>query len=217
MKTRISTNRFENMIAECVRQVLSESCQPKRRNQRIKMNDSQMQNYVRNIINEELENEGFMKNLWGGVKNAFGGDASRVAANAQSAGSAALNGIQNIGQSAWNGMKAVGNGIAQGARQVAGTVQQGAQDFGRGTAQRYRAAKAGYEASRDNNKIQSVINDLQKLQQQGVLHGNATNAVIQELIGKMKMLQGGNNAAAASYRNSIGQNYAPQQQQNTAM
>lgn len=66
MKKRISTNQFENMIAECVRQVLTESCQPKRRNQRIKMNESQMQNYVRNIINEELENEGFMKNLWGG-------------------------------------------------------------------------------------------------------------------------------------------------------
>lgn len=71
MKKRISTNQFENMIAECVRQVLSESRQPKRRNQRITMNESQMQNYVRNVINEELANEGLMKNLWGGGKKCL--------------------------------------------------------------------------------------------------------------------------------------------------
>lgn len=65
MKKKISSKQFENMIAECVNQVLSESCQPqKTKNKRVSMNESQMQNYVRNIINEELENEG----VWDGAK-----------------------------------------------------------------------------------------------------------------------------------------------------
>lgn len=61
MKRKISSKQFENMIAECVNQVLSESRQPqKTQNKRVSMNESQMQNYVRNIINEELENEGWI-------------------------------------------------------------------------------------------------------------------------------------------------------------
>ena len=56
MNRKISLQQFEKMIAECVSQVLSES----RHSQKAKMNESQMQNYVRNIINEELENEGWV-------------------------------------------------------------------------------------------------------------------------------------------------------------
>lgn len=61
MKRNISSKQFENMIAECVSQVLSESRQSQRKqNKRVSMNESQMQNYVRNIINEELENENWL-------------------------------------------------------------------------------------------------------------------------------------------------------------
>ena len=69
MKRKISSNQFEKMIAECVGQVLAESHESqKQQYKRIKMNESQMQNYVHNIINEELENEGIMDYLRGGGK-----------------------------------------------------------------------------------------------------------------------------------------------------
>lgn len=74
MKRNISSKQFENMIAECVNQVLSESRRPqKAKNKRVSMNESQMQNYVRNIINEELENEGATGRIKGGIKGAFQG------------------------------------------------------------------------------------------------------------------------------------------------
>lgn len=205
MRKRLSSKQFENMIAECVGQVLAESRQPQ--NRRVTMNEAQMHNFVRQIVNEELENEGFFKNLVGGVKNAFGGDATRIGNTVKNVGNSLMNGAKNVGGNIANGVQQFGNRIANGAQQVANNVQQGAQDFGRAVGQRFDAAKAGYTAARDNNKIQQVIDDLQKLQSQGVLHGKATNSVIQELIGKMKMLQGGNNANASAYRNRIGSEY----------
>lgn len=74
MKRKITSNQFKNMIAECVGQVLAESREPqKQQNKRIKMNEGQMQNYVRNIINEELENEGAVGRGLGWIKGAVQG------------------------------------------------------------------------------------------------------------------------------------------------
>lgn len=43
------------MISECVGQVLAESRQPRRK----VMNEAQLSHYIQNIINEEIENEGW--------------------------------------------------------------------------------------------------------------------------------------------------------------
>lgn len=64
MRKRISSKQFENMIAECVGQALAESRQPQ--NRRVTMNEAQMHNFVRQIVNEELENEGVSGRIVGG-------------------------------------------------------------------------------------------------------------------------------------------------------
>lgn len=71
MRKRISSKQFENMIAECVGQALAESRQPQ--NRRVTMNEAQMHNFVRQIVNEELENEGVRGRIVGGVKGAVQG------------------------------------------------------------------------------------------------------------------------------------------------
>jgi hypothetical protein len=68
MKKRLSSKQFENMIVECVDQVLAESRQPQ--NRRVTMNEAQMHNFVRQIVNEELENEGVTGRIAGGIKGA---------------------------------------------------------------------------------------------------------------------------------------------------
>ena len=55
MKRTLKQSQLENMISECVGQVLAESRQPRRQT----MNEAQMSRYIQNIINEELENEGW--------------------------------------------------------------------------------------------------------------------------------------------------------------
>ena len=56
MKRTLKQSQLENMISECVGQVLAESRQPRRK----VMNEAQLSHYIQNIINEELENEGLV-------------------------------------------------------------------------------------------------------------------------------------------------------------
>lgn len=74
MKRKVNKKQFENMIAECIQEVLSESRQikPKKPTRKL-MNEAQLQRYVQSIINEELENEGFFNQLKQGVKGAAAG------------------------------------------------------------------------------------------------------------------------------------------------
>lgn len=60
MKRTLKQSQLENMISECVGQVLAESRQPRRQT----MNEAQMSRYIQNIINEELENEGWFGDKW---------------------------------------------------------------------------------------------------------------------------------------------------------
>ena len=61
MKKKINQSQLENMIAECVGQVLAESRQPRQQKPTRKvMNEAQLGRYIQGIINEEMENEGFM-------------------------------------------------------------------------------------------------------------------------------------------------------------
>ena len=70
MKKTINQKQLENMIAECVGQVLAESRQPRQQKPARKvMNEAQLNRYIQEIINEEMEKEG----LWGKVKGAAQG------------------------------------------------------------------------------------------------------------------------------------------------
>ena len=71
MKKTINQKQLENMIAECVGQVLAESRQPRQQKTARKvMNEAQLNHYIQNIINEELENEGWFGDKWKQVKTA---------------------------------------------------------------------------------------------------------------------------------------------------
>ena len=55
MKRTLKQSQLENMISECVGQVLAESREPRRQ----VMNEAQLSQYIQNIINEEMESEGW--------------------------------------------------------------------------------------------------------------------------------------------------------------
>lgn len=161
--------------------------------QTVNLTEADLHRIINQCVNEALEDEGLLGNIWSGVKNAFGGDASRAAA-----------GAKRMGNTVGGAFTRAGNAVANGARQAAGAVKQGAQNFGKGVSQRYNAAKAGYEANSKNEKLDEVIKQLQDLQKQGILTGNATNQVIQQLIGQIGKLKGVNTSKASAFKNQIG-------------
>ena len=64
MRKTISSKQLEGMIAQCVGQVIAESKQNKQQKSQTKvLNESQLQEYINNIINEEIESEGMMSGL----------------------------------------------------------------------------------------------------------------------------------------------------------
>ena len=108
MKKTINQKQLENMIAECVGQVLAESRQPRQQKPARKvMNEAQLERYIQNIINEELENEGpldFVKGMGG-----FFGRKTKDAADATG---------KKIGQT----MDKVGGAIKGTADKVGGAI-----------------------------------------------------------------------------------------------
>lgn len=149
--------------------------------QTIRLTESELRQIIEESINEAMQDEGFWGNLGSGIKNAFGGDAQR------------------IGQSAQRAAQAVG----RGAQKVGQAVQQGAQNVQQGAQNRWDAAKAGYKASQNNDKIDRIIKDLTELQSSGVLHGNAMTQAINVLMKNLKQAKGRNNSTASAYRNAI--------------
>lgn len=156
MKKTINQKQLENMIAECVGQVLAESSKPRQQKPARKvMNEAQLNRYIQNIINEELENEG----LWDFAKGMGGflGGKAKNAANAagQAIGGAAQK-VGNAAQGAYNSAKtAVGN-AAQKAGNAVKSAAQGAQQFGQ------QAMQAGKNASAaaDTAKLVQQIDGL---------------------------------------------------------
>ena len=141
MKRTLNQKQLENMIAECVGQVLAESRQANRpaqkKSNRKVMNEAQMQNYIRRIINEEMEDEG----LWDYMKGAgkfFGGAAKQAGANA-------ANAVGNAASNAYNGAK---NAVGNAANGVKNFAQQGMQ------------AGANASAAADTQKLVQSIGGL---------------------------------------------------------
>lgn len=108
--------------------------------QQIRLTESELQNIieesVRRVIAENMEDEGFFGDLWNAGKNAFGGDVNRAKAAAQQTGANIRNGIQN-------GY----NNVRQG-------VQKRANAFG-----------ASMNASKNQRYAENAIKALQQLQQ----------------------------------------------------
>ena len=115
--------------------------------QQIRLTESELQNIieesVRRVIAENMENEGFFGDLWKAGKNAFGGDVNRAKAAAQQTGTNIRNGIQNVKQGVQNGY----NNVRQG-------VQKRANAFG-----------ASMNASKNQRYAENAVKALQQLQQ----------------------------------------------------
>lgn len=127
MKKTINKSQFENMIAECVQSVIAESVQKKQKNvNRRVMNEAQVREYVQNIINEELENEGVWdffkgagKKVGGDVANATGNVATNVKNKMQNGYNNVKNGVKNaMGavQNGYNNVKGYANDAMQAGR-----------------------------------------------------------------------------------------------------
>ncbi len=160
--------------------------------QTIRLTESELRQIIEESINEAMQDEGFWGNLGSGIKNAFGGDAQRIGQSAQRAAQAVGRGAQKVGKA-----------VQQGAQRVGQAVQQGAQNVQQGAQNRWDAAKAGYKASQNNDKIDRIMKDLTELQSSGVLHGNAMTQAINVLMRNLKQAKGRNNSTASAYRNAI--------------
>lgn len=137
MKKTINQKQLENMIAECVGQVLAESRQPrKQKTARKVMNEAQLNHYIQNIINEELENEG----LWDFAKGMGGflGSKAKNAANAVG---------KQISGAAQNAGKAM-QGVYNNAKTAVGNAAKGVQNFGQQAIQSGKNASAAADTAR---------------------------------------------------------------------
>ena len=100
MKRTLKQSQLENMISECVGQVLAESRQPRRQS----MNEAQLSRYIQNIINEEMESEGLLGRLWGGAKgigNAARGEYNKAKQGVMSTGLGNEYSGQNFKKAYW--------------------------------------------------------------------------------------------------------------------
>ena len=176
--------------------------------QTIRLTESELRDMIEMSINEAMQDEELMDEfnlrsaIRGGVnavKNAFGGDAERIGQGAQRAVQSVGRGAQRVGQAVQQGAQAVG----RGAQRVGQAVQQGAENVKQGAQNRLKAAKAGYQATQNNDKIDRIINDLTDLQTSGVLHGRAMTNAINVLMTNLKQAKGRNNSTASAYRNAI--------------
>lgn len=160
--------------------------------QTIRLTESELRQMIEESINDAMLEEGFFGNIGRGIKNAFGGDAQKIGQGAQRA-------AQKVGNFVGRGAQAVGNA----AQAVGNAVQQGAENVKQGVQKRYDAAKAGFQAGQQNDKLDNLKNTLTDLQQSGILHGAKTNQAIQTLLYQIDMLRRGNNSTASAYRNEI--------------
>ena len=183
--------------------------------QTIRLTESELRDMIEMSINEAMQDEELMDEfnlrsaIRGGVnavKNAFGGDAERIGQGAQRAVQSVGRGAQRVGQAVQQGAQAVGRGaqrVGQAVQQGAENAKQGAENVKQGAQNRLKAAKAGYQATQNNDKIDRIINDLTDLQTSGVLHGRAMTNAINVLMTNLKQAKGRNNSTASAYRNAI--------------
>lgn len=115
--------------------------------QQIRLTESELQNIieesVRRVIAENMEDEGFFGDLWKAGKNAFGGDVNRAKAAAQQTGANIRNGIQN-------GYNNVKQGVQNGYNNVRQGVQKRANAFG-----------ASMNASKNQRYAENAVKALQ--------------------------------------------------------
>lgn len=140
MKRTLKQSQLENMISECVGQVLAESRQPRRQS----MNEAQLSRYIQNIINEEMEDEGFGRGL-SAMTNKIFGDAKN---SVNQAGRDIKASVLKKGKQ----MRDFGNNVKN---KVGNTVNQIAQ-YGKDVYQAGKNASAAADAEKIANEIDAL-------------------------------------------------------------
>ena len=154
MKKTINKSQLERLITECVMDTISEQRQPRRNNRQV-MNEAQLQRYIGQIINEELENEGFMDYLRGAGK-AFGNSVQNGTGRAKNY---VGNKAQQIGQSVSNAYNNAKNYVGNKAQQAGQSIQNGMNNV-RDYANSINQAGKNESAAADTQKIVQQIDSL---------------------------------------------------------
>lgn len=131
MKKTISSNELHGMIAKCVGEVLAESRQKQtpRNTQKRVLTESQLQSYIQNVINEEMEKEG-LGNWMKGAASYVGG---KVKDKVQNFGQNVKNTLGNINQAGNNAS------FVADTQKLAQEVEQIFQKYGNNLSKWHRA------------------------------------------------------------------------------
>ena len=189
MRKTISSKQLEGMIAQCVGQVIAESKQNKQQKPQSKvLNESQLQEYINNVINEEIEKEGFLGRAWGGLKGA--GNAIRGEFNK------AKHGVTDTGLSNEYQGQSFGSRLGAAKKMVSASAKQGdmAQELNNLKDLLYKLELNGYF----NKAVQPIANKLY----------NALDAQIQS---------GENLQVKGTYKKGYGQSMPQSQPQSNGM
>lgn len=164
MKKTLNQNQFENMIAECVSQVLVESYHSQRPARKV-MNESQMESYIRNIINEELENEGakdFLLGMFGKAKNDAEEQMSKAGATISDRASQIGGTINQKARNVKDGMLKAGRQMRDKANQVGSAIQNGAKAVSQYGQDMMQAGRNSSAAADVNKLVQNIDGIYQK-------------------------------------------------------
>lgn len=181
------------------------------------INESQLRNIIGNMVLEELQRANLDEGLWNQLGAAFRGATAGTGTRMKNAANTAKT---NIGGAISGAANAVGRGI-KGAANAVGTAAKNAYNTTAGAVQgaynnaaqnvndRYKAAKGSFNAQRNTDKINKLVNLIDSLVQDGTLHGNtmmqAVNTIKRQLSGAISREKG----TITAYKNEL----MPKQQQ----
>lgn len=162
MKKTINQKQLENMIAECVGQVLAESRQPRQQKPARKvMNEAQLERYIQNIINEELENEGLL-DFAKGVGGFFGRKTKDAA---EATGKKIGQTMDKVGGAIKGTADKVGGAIKGAAERTGDAVRsaaQGVQQFGQQAIQAGKNASAAADTEKLVQQVDGIYSKYAK-------------------------------------------------------
>ena len=171
---------------------------------KITLSESQLRSIIEEAVNDELqridERKGFFnsaKNMGRSIFGAFRSDAERTGDAMADAGRSIMNGVGNVGRAIGNAGRAVGDAVGN-ARRAVGDAKKKVKKYGE---DRVKSIKGQYKAYQDYGKIEDLLNTINELHQDGVLHGPAMEQAIAVITRQLKGAMGRSKGAVTSWRN----------------
>lgn len=139
---------------------------------RYQLTEAQLRGMIQEAV-EEAMNENWFTSGAKAIGGAFKNDAGRL-----------TQGAKNFGKRVSNTMQKAGQAVSQYAKDKGASI------------------KGQYQANRNMEKIQSLLNDINELQQSGVLHGQQMNNAIAVIKKQLSGAIGREKGAVTSWQNS---------------